>query len=685
MRLKLTTAAWPIWTQIILIFALVTIFVLSISLWALRSKSFAYLEQEIHDGQEKLFSLLSSATVDAIITQDIPALRVILDDVVAHYPNIHHIDVNDAKGNILYSARGTRKKADLGATNTISSQKDIIVSGEKFGTTLITWDLQSQYNEINRHLDETRRYTGIAMVVLVLILCIPLYLLVARPLKIVNRRITTIANAALDPTPELTSSREMRVVSRSLNTLAATLTVQHEHELRYRERLEVEVERRTAELNRLYNEMEHHATHDRLTDVPNHALYADFAQRAISRAKREQTSLAILYIDMDKFKPINDRFGHQKGDEVLKIMASRFTKCLRAEDTVARLGGDEFGVLLPNIKSPTDAATVAAKLLKEAGSAINLETEQYLPRLSIGIALFPEDADNFNALMKMSDTAMYHAKEHGGDAYHFYNTLFQSQSSRHLVLKNEIQRAILEDELVLFFQPIVDLATGIIASFEALVRWQHPQRGLISPGDFIPMAEQNGQIVNIDQWVIESLIGQIRKFSEIAARPVKVSANLSSRSFRDNRLLSNIDSMQAVSALLDIEITESTMLVNDSRSQRSFDALKHIGVRLTLDDFGTGYSSLSYLTNLPISGVKIDRSFISNIDTHSRNSAVVASILGLCKQLGIGVVAEGVERKEELNWLREHNCNSAQGFYFSRPVPYKDAITLLNSDFKSLL
>lgn len=682
MPLRLAPKTWPIWTQIVLAFIVVTTLVLLVSVAALRSNELAYLEQDIRSDQENIDSLLINATVDAIITQDIPVLHAVLDGVIANHPYIHQIDISDARNRVLYRASNGRDLPPVAYA--LTHHKDIAISGEKFGTATITWDLRSQYADIDRHLEEARRYTGAAMLFLALFLILPLYLLVAQPLRVIRRRIDTITDSQLEPVPPLASSREIRLISESLNTLATTLARQNEHERSYRERLEKEVAERTAELNRLYEEMKHHATHDRLTSLPNRALLAEHAQQAMARAKREKNLAAVLYIDMDGFKAINDSFGHQAGDDILLTLAQRLRDTVRAEDTVARLGGDEFSVLLPNLKSASDAATVAAKLLAQAGTPISIQGQDYNPKLSIGISLYPEDADNMEALLKMADTAMYYAKEHGGNAFHFYNALFQNQSSRQLALKNEIQRAISDNELVLYFQPIINLRSGQIASFEALVRWLHPNKGLIQPLDFIPLAESNGQIVQIDHWVIESLLGQIRNFTEIAGRPVKVSANLSSRSFRDSGLFSRIEASQSVSALLDIEITESTMLVTDARSQRSFDTLKNIGVRLTLDDFGTGYSSLSYLTSLPISGIKIDRSFITAIDTHERNGIMVGSILGLCHQLGLSVVAEGVETREELNWLRAHDCDAVQGYYFSRPVPYKEAAELLKKDFKTL-
>ena len=438
MHLRLSTKTWPIWTQIVLVFIIVTTVVLLTSLAALRSNELAYLEQDIRSDQENIYSLLTNVTVDAIITLDIPTLRSVLNGVITNHPYIHEIDIYDAKDRLFYSATSGRDPPP--AAETLTYHKDIAISGEKFGSATITWDLRSQHSGIDRHLDEARRYTGAAMFFLAIFLALPLYLLVARPLRVIQRRIDTITHLQLETEQPLTSSREIYLISDSLNTLASTLHQQNEQERSYRERLEKEVTERTVELNRLYEEMKHHATHDRLTSLPNRPLLSEHAQQAFARAKREKNLAAVLYIDMDGFKTINDTFGHQAGDDILVAMAQRLREAVREEDTVGRLGGDEFCVLLPNLKSATDAATLAAKLLAHAGTPIVTKGQVYNPKLSIGISLYPEDAITIETLLNRADTAMYHAKENGGDAFHFYNVLFQNQSSRQLALKNEIQR-----------------------------------------------------------------------------------------------------------------------------------------------------------------------------------------------------------------------------------------------------
>jgi diguanylate cyclase (GGDEF)-like protein len=432
------------------------------------------------------------------------------------------------------------------------------------------------------------------------------------------------------------------------------------------ERKEAEAElRRQSELN------EHQALHDALTGLPNRTLLRDRIQQAILTASREGGRAAILMMDLDRFKEVNDSLGHHAGDELLKELGDRLQKILRASDTVARLGGDEFGLLLPKHDGPADVIPALEKICEALEQPIVLQELPLAIEASIGVALYPDDGDDVDTLLQHADVAMYAAKE-GNVPYAFYDPSASHYDPARLTIVSELRRAIDRHELVLHYQPKAMLESGEVSSVEALLRWNHPSRGLIMPDDFIPLAQQTGLIKPLTLYVVAEALKQCRLWQEEGLR-LSIAVNLSMRNLLDlefpAQVASLLEEWGVDHDLLEFEITESTMLADPVRTKLILDKLSAMGIRLAIDDFGTGYSSLAYLKRLPVDEIKIDRSFVMHMSDDADNATIVRSTIDLGRNLGLEVVAEGVETEEVWNTLSSLGCTIAQGYYLSRPVP----------------
>lgn len=417
----------------------------------------------------------------------------------------------------------------------------------------------------------------------------------------------------------------------------------------------------------------HLAHFDALTDLPNRLLVQDRIQQAIVSAQRSGLEFAVLFIDLDKFKDINDSLGHDAGDRLLEIVARRLTESLRAEDTVGRQGGDEFIVLLASLTTAGDSSRVAQKILDALAVPFEIHGQTLRSGASIGIAVYPQDGTDVETLMKNSDTAMYSAKAAGRNNYQFFTEEMNATATERLLLEGRLREAIEQDELMLHYQPLVDIKTGGIIATEALVRWKHPDLGQVGPTRFIPVAEESGLIVPLGEWVLRHACLQLLQWREQGIEPPRVVVNLSPRQFRQKHLLRNFYRVLSETGVdphwLGLEITENVIMDNPEISIGILNQLKTLGFELSLDDFGTGYSSLSYLKRLPIDKLKIDQSFVRDITTDKDDSAMVAAIIVMAHQLDIVVVAEGVETAEQLAFLSEHGCDEYQGYYFSKPQP----------------
>ncbi|MBF0187244.1 MAG: EAL domain-containing protein [Magnetococcales bacterium] len=412
---------------------------------------------------------------------------------------------------------------------------------------------------------------------------------------------------------------------------------------------------------------------DSLTGLPNRTLFKDRLDQAIVTARRRKERVALLFVDLDRFKYVNDTLGHEAGDELLKRVSERIKKHLREADTVARLGGDEFAVALSGVANDQGVALVAGNILNALKEPMTIQDHPLFIGASIGISLFPGDGETFDQLSKNAEAAMYRAKEKGRDTFVCFSPEMHEASTEHLAMEHALRVAIEENQLEVHFQPKLDLDSESIVGMEALVRWQHPEEGMISPGRFIPLAEETGLIAPIGRWVLEASCRQTKQWMDAGLGRLRVAVNLSARQFQGKSLVQEIAGVLERTALpaelLELEITESMVMDDVDEAIATLEQLKQLGVHLAIDDFGTGYSSLSYLKRFPIDTLKIDQSFVRELEPGSDEAAIVSAVLSLARDLKLGVVAEGVETREQVDYLRQKMCGQAQGFLFSKPLP----------------
>jgi diguanylate cyclase (GGDEF)-like protein len=425
------------------------------------------------------------------------------------------------------------------------------------------------------------------------------------------------------------------------------------------------------------------AHYDPLTGLANRTLLAEEFAQMIVKARRRGGPLGVLFIDLDDFKLINDRLGHPAGDQLLAQTALRLQAAVRSGDTVARISGDEFAVVLADLARPDDAALVAQKVLERIGQPLALGGEQVFVTASVGIAAFPGDGDNAEALLGAADAAMYRAKQSGRNVYQFFTAEITQRTHARAQLAFELRRALERGEFELAYQPKFDLATGQACGAEALLRWLHPERGVVGPAEFIPVLEDTGLIVQVGEWVIRRAAADLKAWTDAGLKPMPVAVNLSARQFRQKDLDARIRALIAAAgidpALLELEITESQLMEDPDHAIRVMHALRNSGTRIAIDDFGTGYSSLAYLTRLPVKSLKIDRSFVADVFSDHGDRAIVRTIIEMAHQLGFTVIAEGVETDRQAAFLRQFGCEQAQGFLFARPMPAAAVGSLITS------
>lgn len=417
----------------------------------------------------------------------------------------------------------------------------------------------------------------------------------------------------------------------------------------------------------------HQATHDALTGLPNRTLFHTQLNRAMIQAERDESLLAVIFLDLDGFKHINDTLGHDWGDKLLKQIAQHISGAMRRNDIVARQGGDEFTIMLQGVKHVDDVIAAARKLLAAVSEPVHLREMDFHPTASLGITIFPLDDTDAEHLLRNADTAMYRAKEAGRNGFQFYTPEMNAQAQERLEIETDLRRAIAQQEFVLHYQAQVDVASGRIIGAEALLRWNHPEKGLVPPPKFIPVAEESGLIVPIGEWVLREACRQLRAWQDAAMPPLRIAVNLSARQFRETNLPQRIANIMAECGLekrdaLEVEITESMLMKNVDVAQDILKQLFDMGVMISVDDFGTGYSSLSYLQRFSLHALKVDQSFVRDIESGADGKVITGVIVDLAHKLKLKVIAEGVETLAQLQYLAQIGCDEIQGYYFSPPI-----------------
>ncbi|HEY5898790.1 MAG TPA: EAL domain-containing protein, partial [Burkholderiales bacterium] len=427
-----------------------------------------------------------------------------------------------------------------------------------------------------------------------------------------------------------------------------------------------------TEKKRALEALLHQAHYDALTDLPNRIMCFDRLAQALGQARRRKSSVATLFLDLDRFKTVNDTLGHAVGDGLLRETARRLSECVRAGDTVARVGGDEFVVILTELTRPEDARAVAQKMIDRIAEPMMIAGREVFISTSIGIAVYPTDGEEGDTLVKNADAAMFSAKEAGRNNYRFYTAAMNERAMQNLLLENDLRRALERAEFLLHFQPKQDMASGRVAGLEALLRWQHPQRGLIGPGHFVPLLEDSGLIVRVGEWTLRAVCTQIRDWQRQGVPTVPVAVNIVAKQFLHHDVVAVIDAALAASGIepryLEVEITESDAMERPEVVVPILRRLKERGIRVAVDDFGTGYSSLAYLKRLPVDTLKVDRSFVTGLPDDPDDVPITRAIVAMGQTLGLKIIAEGVETPAQRSFLKNLGCNELQGFIYSDPL-----------------
>lgn len=485
-----------------------------------------------------------------------------------------------------------------------------------------------------------------------------------------QRGVALVANGDYNTQLAVETRDEIGALTTAFNAMAEDLRTARNHLTR-----EIEKERITAQ------QVEYLAFHDRLTGLPNRSKFSSVLERGLKEAKRYDRELGLFFIDLDRFKEINDTLGHEAGDQLLQEVATRLASCLRESDCVARLGGDEFVVMLPGTADRDSLTAVAQKILAAIATSVSIHGQDFRVTASVGISMYPGDGADEPTLMKHADIAMYQAKEDGKNNFAFYRAEMNRNSIERLALASHLRHALEVEEFKLHYQPKIDCRTGELTGLEALLRWTHPDLGNVSPAKFIPVAEETGLIVPLGLWVLETACRQHMAWLAQGMAPLSIAVNLSPRQFSHPRLLEDVRDVLVRTGMqaghLELEITESMLMRDVQQATAMLHRFKAMGIRVSVDDFGTGYSSLSTLKRFPVDCIKVDRSFIREVATNDGDRAITNAIIAMGKTLGLAVVAEGVERIEQVDFLREHGCDQLQGFYFSRPVPPADIPALI--------
>ena len=541
--------------------------------------------------------------------------------------------------------------------------KKILVDGKPVGTVVIHSDMVELHKKLRLFLGVVAMIM-LASSALAYLLARWLQGLISRPvmeLATAMKRVSTEKNYALRATAA--SNDEIGDLIGGFNEMLG------------------EIEARDEILKQRQEHLQLLAHFDTLTRLPNRMLFNDRLTQALYQAGRTEQKMAVMFVDLDHFKDINDTFGHRIGDLLLELVAVRLQHIIRSCDTVARMGGDEFTLFVQDVKTAENACLVAQKIGSELADLYLIEGKEVFVTASIGIALFPEDGMTVDELLRCADTAMYQAKENGKNHFEFYSKEMNVRTSQRLEMQKHLCQALERDELELYYQPKVAVASGRVTGMEALVRWRHPDQGMIPPGRFISLAEESGLIIRLGEWVLRSACQQVMAWQAEGYEPLRVAVNVSGYQFRRQNFAATVAGIVAETgfdpAFLELELTESTIMRNVEATVGTLNALKEMGVHIAIDDFGIGYSSLSQLKRFPIDSLKIDRSFICNVTSSKDDLAIVVAIIAMARSLGLKIIAEGVETAEQMAVVCEQGCHEMQGYHFSRPVPAMKFIEFL--------
>jgi diguanylate cyclase (GGDEF)-like protein len=558
------------------------------------------------------------------------------------------------------------------------------LEGEAIGSILLVSDLSYWKQRQLLHL-----IIGLGVLLASLIVAL---IISSRLQRVVSEPIVKLAETARRITQENDYSLRAKKLSRDeigslvddFNSMLQQIQEQDAELKKVQEHLEETVEIRTSELTELTLQLEHQVYHDTLTGLANRITFDDRLQLAINQSQRYGGKLAVLFLDLDRFKVVNDTLGHAIGDKLLIQVAKRFSSCIRASDTLARLGGDEFGVLLMQINSASEVADVAHKLTKAIADPIKVEGYSLHPSTSIGICLFPEDGDNAETILKNADTAMYRSKDQGYNQITFFSSEMNAQIVRRHSLENKLRQAVREESLEIHYQARLDTESLNIIGVEALARWTDPEEGQIAPSEFIPLAEECGLIGAIDEWVLKSACSKVLQWYGGRTPEISLSVNLSPGQFirKDlHRIVKQILTRTGFpGSQLELEITESLFGPDSKDSRGVFEQLRELGVEISVDDFGTAYSSLSRLKQLPLNTLKIDKSFVRDLGKDPEDETLVRTIITMAHNLNLKVVAEGVETEVQYNFVKQHGCDAVQGFLFGKPVPAEEMEKRIKGD-----
>ncbi|TAH13706.1 MAG: EAL domain-containing protein [Curvibacter sp.] len=630
------------------------------------------LEQELAEKSQKALLAQSETALMNIGSVSIAEPMWVVDRIaldaatvrLLESPQVVAVRIEDGLSNAaeMERTRPDYRKSLSGETasgNLTRRTQTVVRSGEVLGTLVVWFD--ATYGQ---GLLQARRSQMLSLVALqvLAILAVLMPVLVSRVLRPIER-LKEQASALLDHGQDGASARP-RFVWRRQDELGLLG--------RHLGRVQEELRTLFGQLGSKNAQLQQMAFYDQLTGLPNRALFTDLVQREMLQAHRSQQQFGIFFLDLDRFKAVNDSMGHAAGDELLIEVARRLRDTLREVDVVCRQSGDEFLVMVRDIDHWESLGEMAQRVLRSVEEPVQLGNTSVRVSASIGIAMFPEDAQDFETLVKHADIAVYQAKALGRARYSFYHSELNSRLQATLELEQQLAHAIAHNELVLHYQPQVDAQTGRVVAVEALVRWQHPTRGLMLPGQFIGLAEESGKISEMGVWTLREACRQLAAWKARGILVGNMAVNVSALEFRDHRLLDSLQAALDASGVspneLEIEITESVLMAETETSQRIIERLRQLGVGIAIDDFGTGYSSLAYLKRLRPNQLKIDRSFVSDAAEDSDSRAIVRGVVGLANALGLTVVAEGVETAEQQAFLRESGCHTLQGYYIARPL-----------------